>query len=122
LPRAHLRAADYAAGEFQVRADRADRREHAGHRDRPTRPHFREGGLQHAGSGGARRKDHPHHRSQGRAAQSCIKTIETILPDVPETSPIIYALPIQMLAYFTAVFMGIDIDQPRNLAKSVTVE
>ncbi|RWO50131.1 MAG: glutamine--fructose-6-phosphate transaminase (isomerizing) [Mesorhizobium sp.] len=58
------------------------------------------------------------------AALTSVKTMETIvLPDVPEIiSPIIYALPIQMLAYFTAVFMGTDVDQPRNLAKSVTVE
>ena len=58
------------------------------------------------------------------AAQANVKTMETIvLPDVPEIiAPIIYALPIQMLAYFTAVFMGTDVDQPRNLAKSVTVE
>ena len=58
------------------------------------------------------------------AAHSTVNTLETIvLPDVPEIiAPIIYALPIQMLAYFTAVFMGTDVDQPRNLAKSVTVE
>ncbi|MER9651901.1 glutamine--fructose-6-phosphate transaminase (isomerizing) [Mesorhizobium sp. M0152] len=58
------------------------------------------------------------------AAQVSVKTMETIvLPDVPEIiSPIVYALPIQMLAYFAAVFMGTDVDQPRNLAKSVTVE
>ena len=58
------------------------------------------------------------------AAHATVKTMETIvLPDVPEIiAPIIYALPIQMLAYFTAVFMGTDVDQPRNLAKSVTVE
>ncbi|QIA23344.1 glutamine--fructose-6-phosphate transaminase (isomerizing) [Mesorhizobium sp. AA22] len=58
------------------------------------------------------------------ATHATVKTMETIvLPDVPEIiSPIIYALPIQMLAYFTAVFMGTDVDQPRNLAKSVTVE
>lgn len=61
---------------------------------------------------------------QKGAAQATVKTLETIvLPDVPEfIAPIIYALPIQMLAYFTAVFMGTDVDQPRNLAKSVTVE
>ncbi|PWK67042.1 glutamine--fructose-6-phosphate transaminase (isomerizing) [Aminobacter sp. AP02] len=61
---------------------------------------------------------------QKGAAQATVKTMETIvLPDVPEfIAPIIYALPIQMLAYFTAVFMGTDVDQPRNLAKSVTVE
>ncbi|MEM7619571.1 MAG: glutamine--fructose-6-phosphate transaminase (isomerizing) [Pseudomonadota bacterium] len=37
-------------------------------------------------------------------------------------NPILYAIPIQLLAYYTAVFMGTDVDQPRNLAKSVTVE
>ncbi len=58
------------------------------------------------------------------AAQATVQTMETIvLPNVPEIiTPIIYALPVQMLAYFTAVFMGTDVDQPRNLAKSVTVE
>jgi glucosamine--fructose-6-phosphate aminotransferase (isomerizing) len=58
------------------------------------------------------------------AANATVKTMETIvLPDVPEfIAPIVYALPVQMLAYWTAVFMGTDVDQPRNLAKSVTVE
>ena len=37
-------------------------------------------------------------------------------------APILYALPVQMLAYHTAVLLGTDVDQPRNLAKSVTVE
>ncbi len=61
---------------------------------------------------------------QKGAANATVKTMETIvLPDVPEfIAPIIYALPIQLLAYYTAVFMGTDVDQPRNLAKSVTVE
>ena len=46
-----------------------------------------------------------------------------VMPDVPEIlSPIVYAVPIQLLAYHTAVLMGTDVDQPRNLAKSVTVE
>ncbi|MEJ8475583.1 glutamine--fructose-6-phosphate transaminase (isomerizing) [Roseibium algae] len=46
-----------------------------------------------------------------------------VLPDVPDfIAPIIYAIPVQLLAYHTAVFMGTDVDQPRNLAKSVTVE
>jgi glutamine---fructose-6-phosphate transaminase (isomerizing) len=40
----------------------------------------------------------------------------------PFTNPLIYAVPVQLLAYHTAVFMGTDVDQPRNLAKSVTVE
>jgi glucosamine--fructose-6-phosphate aminotransferase (isomerizing) len=40
----------------------------------------------------------------------------------PFTTPLLYAVPVQQLAYHTAVFMGTDVDQPRNLAKSVTVE
>ena len=40
----------------------------------------------------------------------------------PVVAPIVYAVPVQLLAYHTAVFMGKDVDQPRNLAKSVTVE
>jgi glucosamine--fructose-6-phosphate aminotransferase (isomerizing) len=46
-----------------------------------------------------------------------------IMPDVhPVVAPIVHAVPVQLLAYHTAVFMGKDVDQPRNLAKSVTVE
>ncbi len=37
-------------------------------------------------------------------------------------TPLVYAVPVQLIAYHTAVFMGTDVDQPRNLAKSVTVE
>ncbi|MFC6490214.1 glutamine--fructose-6-phosphate transaminase (isomerizing) [Nitratireductor sp. GCM10026969] len=58
------------------------------------------------------------------AAGTSLEGVETIvMPEVPEfIAPIIYALPVQMLAYHTAVAMGTDVDQPRNLAKSVTVE
>ena len=58
------------------------------------------------------------------AAESTVNTLDTIvLPDVPELiAPIVYSVPIQLLAYHTAVAMGTDVDQPRNLAKSVTVE
>jgi glutamine---fructose-6-phosphate transaminase (isomerizing) len=46
-----------------------------------------------------------------------------IMPDVdPFLAPIVYAIPAQLLAYYTAVVKGTDVDQPRNLAKSVTVE
>lgn len=45
------------------------------------------------------------------------------LPAVdPFVAPILYAIPVQLLAYHTAVLKGTDVDQPRNLAKSVTVE
>jgi len=40
----------------------------------------------------------------------------------PFVAPLVYSVPIQLLAYFTAVHKGTDVDQPRNLAKSVTVE
>ena len=51
-------------------------------------------------------------------------SVETIvLPAVdPFVAPILYAIPVQMLAYHVAVLKGTDVDQPRNLAKSVTVE
>lgn len=58
------------------------------------------------------------------AAAAGVETLATlVMPDVdPVVAPILYALPVQMIAYHTAVFMGKDVDQPRNLAKSVTVE
>ena len=46
-------------------------------------------------------------------------TLPTLHPFV---TPILYAIPVQLLAYHTAVHKGTDVDQPRNLAKSVTVE
>jgi glucosamine--fructose-6-phosphate aminotransferase (isomerizing) len=49
------------------------------------------------------------------------KTIEAPACD-PFVAPLVYAIPIQLLAYYTAVLKGTDVDQPRNLAKSVTVE
>ncbi|MEE2999798.1 MAG: glutamine--fructose-6-phosphate transaminase (isomerizing) [Pseudomonadota bacterium] len=46
-----------------------------------------------------------------------------VLPEVdPFVAPILHAIPVQLLAYHAAVFKGTDVDQPRNLAKSVTVE
>jgi glucosamine--fructose-6-phosphate aminotransferase (isomerizing) len=46
-----------------------------------------------------------------------------VLPEVdPFVAPLLYAIPVQLLAYHTAVLKGTDVDQPRNLAKSVTVE
>ena len=52
---------------------------------------------------------------------SITKFIE--LPEIPDLiAPIIYSIPLQLLAYHVAILKGTDIDQPRNLAKSVTVE
>ena len=45
------------------------------------------------------------------------------MPCVPSlTAPIVYTIPLQLLAYYVAILKGTDVDQPRNLAKSVTVE
>lgn len=58
------------------------------------------------------------------AAEATIESLVTIiLPDMAATfAALVYAIPMQLLAYHTAVVMGTDVDQPRNLAKSVTVE
>lgn len=55
------------------------------------------------------------------AGEGCLATIE--MPHVhPLIAPLVYAVPVQLLAYHVAVAKGTDVDQPRNLAKSVTVE
>jgi glucosamine--fructose-6-phosphate aminotransferase (isomerizing) len=55
------------------------------------------------------------------AGEGCLATIE--MPVVhPLIAPLVYAIPVQLLAYHVAVVKGTDVDQPRNLAKSVTVE
>jgi glucosamine--fructose-6-phosphate aminotransferase (isomerizing) len=56
-----------------------------------------------------------------QAGENTIATIE--MPRVhPLIAPLVYAIPVQLLAYHVAVAKGTDVDQPRNLAKSVTVE
>jgi glucosamine--fructose-6-phosphate aminotransferase (isomerizing) len=55
------------------------------------------------------------------AGDNCLATIT--MPKVhPLITPLVYAVPVQLLAYHVAVAKGTDVDQPRNLAKSVTVE
>jgi len=58
------------------------------------------------------------------AEEANVETLATLtLPEMASTvTPLIYAVPVQLIAYHTAVQMGTDVDQPRNLAKSVTVE
>ncbi len=58
------------------------------------------------------------------AREASVQSLVTlILPEMPATvTPLVYAIPVQLIAYHTAVIMGTDVDQPRNLAKSVTVE
>jgi glucosamine--fructose-6-phosphate aminotransferase (isomerizing) len=59
----------------------------------------------------------------GAQAAKVASAVKLALPDMPATvTPLVYAVPVQLIAYHTAVVMGTDVDQPRNLAKSVTVE
>ncbi|TMI99197.1 MAG: glutamine--fructose-6-phosphate transaminase (isomerizing) [Alphaproteobacteria bacterium] len=57
-------------------------------------------------------------------AEATVSSLMTLtLPEMASTvTPLVYAIPVQLIAYHTAVMMGTDVDQPRNLAKSVTVE
>src|SRR5580698_9816982 len=60
---------------------------------------------------------------QGAAAANDGQSVTLTLPTVNAAmTPLVYAVPVQLIAYHTAVIMGTDVDQPRNLAKSVTVE
>ncbi len=58
------------------------------------------------------------------ARETKVESLSKItLPEMSATvTPLVYAIPVQLIAYHTAVVMGTDVDQPRNLAKSVTVE
>ncbi len=61
--------------------------------------------------------------AKGAAEATVNSLVNIVLPDMAATfTPMVYAIPVQLLAYHTAVVMGTDVDQPRNLAKSVTVE
>jgi glucosamine--fructose-6-phosphate aminotransferase (isomerizing) len=61
--------------------------------------------------------------ARGAAAAAGQSLVTLTLPTMPATvDPLVYAVPVQLLAYHTAVALGTDVDQPRNLAKSVTVE
>jgi glucosamine--fructose-6-phosphate aminotransferase (isomerizing) len=60
---------------------------------------------------------------KGARAATINSLVTLTLPEMPSTvTPLVYAIPVQLIAYHTAVIMGTDVDQPRNLAKSVTVE
>jgi glutamine---fructose-6-phosphate transaminase (isomerizing) len=60
---------------------------------------------------------------KGAKAATVQSLVTLTLPEMPSTvTPLVYAIPVQLIAYHTAVIMGTDVDQPRNLAKSVTVE
>ena len=118
----YIHAEGYAAGELKHGPIALVDTRSAGHRPGAARHCLRQDALEHAGSRGARRPVDPHYRAQ--APHDFGGEVEAIvMPEMaPDFSAIVYAVPVQMIAYHTAVFMGKDADQPRNLAKSVTVE
>jgi glucosamine--fructose-6-phosphate aminotransferase (isomerizing) len=60
---------------------------------------------------------------KGASLASAGSWVTLVLPDMPAlVAPLVFALPLQLIAYHTALVLGTDVDQPRNLAKSVTVE
>jgi glutamine---fructose-6-phosphate transaminase (isomerizing) len=60
---------------------------------------------------------------EGAKADAGQPLMTLILPTVPATvAPLVYAVPVQFIAYHTAVIVGTDVHQPHNLAKSVTLE
>jgi glucosamine--fructose-6-phosphate aminotransferase (isomerizing) len=90
------------------------------------RPRVREDGRQRAGGQGARRRRDRDHDRRRRAHDGGARPEERRAGAMPRTSalltPIVMTIPLQLLAYYIAVRRGCDVDQPRNLAKSVTVE
>jgi glucosamine--fructose-6-phosphate aminotransferase (isomerizing) len=61
--------------------------------------------------------------AKGAAAAEGQALVTLTFPTTPSAvGPLVYAVPVQLIAYHTAVALGTDVDQPRNLAKSVTVE
>ena len=61
-------------------------------------------------------------RTSGRCSIPSATRVSCCRPCIPLMSPITMTVPLQLLAYHVAVRRGCDVDQPRNLAKSVTVE
>ena len=110
----------------EARPDRAHRRADARRRHRAARPGVREDARQHPGGQGAGRLGHrAHHRGDDTlvaAPRPARPTRRWRCLRRPRADADRVALPLQLLAYHIAVRRGCDVDQPRNLAKSVTVE
>ena len=111
-----------SGGRDEARPDRADRREHAGRRSGAERRVAGEDAVEPAGGQVARRNRH-RGRYPSRRGGRGDRRPRLLMPEtIPELQPIISVVPLQLFAYHVAVRRGCDVDQPRNLAKSVTVE
>ena len=120
----YIHAEGYASGELKHGPIALIDEEVPVDRPRPVRRALRQDGLEHAGGDGPRRPGaarSPTPRAWPMPAPAP-GTGWRCPPVDPFVAPIVYAAPVQLLAYHTAVLKGTDVDQPRNLAKSVTVE
>ena len=107
----------------EARPDRPDRPRRARGGDRPARPRLRQDALQHPGGAGARGAgDRRRHRGRRRPRREGRRRHLPCPTTDPRLAPMLATIPLQLLAYYVAVRRGCDVDQPRNLAKSVTVE
>ena len=120
----YIHAEGYAAGEMKHGPIALIDDARAGDRPRAVGAAVREDGEQHAGGPGARRPDRPDLRRGGiaRSGRGDDRDNRPCPRSHPLIAPLVYAVPVQLLAYHVAVLKGTDVDQPRNLAKSVTVE
>ena len=119
----YIHAEGYAAGELKhgpiALIDEID----AGHRDRAPRSRVRKDRVQLQEVAARRGKIILITDARGALEGHVESMVKLTLPAMPATvTPLVYAIPVQLIAYHTAAFMGTDVDQPRNLAKSVTVE
>ena len=120
----YIHAEGYAAGELKHGPDRPDRRGDAGDRHRPQRRLLREDPAPTCSEVIAR--DGPVvliTDEDGRRPRAAEGAAVIVAPACdPLIAPLVFAVPMQLLAYQVARSKGADVDQPRNLAKSVTVE
>ena len=123
----YIHAEGYPGRRDEARTDRADRRGNADRDDRPERSRLREDDRQHPGGQDPRRiSDRTGRRSVTTGIKDLLDPTLDFLLTVPDAhpliTPVLMVIPLQLLAYHIAVRRGCDVDQPRNLAKSVTVE
>ena len=85
----------------------------------PSGPLYEKDRQQHAGGPRPRRQDHPDQRRQrARRSRRRLRRDDRDARGPPMIAPLVYAVPVQLLAYHVAVAKGTDVDQPRNLARA----
>ena len=111
---------ELAGRRDEARPDRPDRREHAGGRPRPRQRHY-EKVISNMEEGDCAQQPGYRHLLRRRPRDPQQGVLE-IPHDGDDLAPILLSVPLQLPAYHVAVLKGADVDQPRNLVKSVTVE